>query len=601
VLTFAQKPMVSRQLTSVGSPPPVRAHMGQSRKLNSSLLLQRTIGDQAVQRFPRAKPDGHETVSGTTASGCFGSDFSRIPVHAEAPAEIQSKLAVNAPGDIYEQEADRISEQVMQMSEQRFRLACLGGGGCPRYQTKQPGQADRPHTDHLGSGYMAQVIVPPIIDEVVSSPGQPLDTVTRSFIEPRFGHDFSEVRVHTDGKAAESARAVNAQAYTVGSDVVFGTGRYAPGSAEGTRLLAHELTHVVQQVWSGPSLQRKPKPVKPDVHPETKSPKPSPKDSDPKLRPFVSADLIAEIKRDNETWMLTINGFSSPESVRHLIWPYFVPPGITIDLKVAITDPIERGWFVLNGVTLDTVQFMEPSIAKMFSDHGLVADAKESEELRKARIAFIERHSDYSDAVLYNMVVALNRITKRNPDLLLAYYKYYAHNHLRDETKWNDSISDKDYNPDKNTGATAYGGTVINPRVLDKTSNFPTDDPTSLLAGTLIHEFVHTPQGGGDTGVSSAPKEAKAYGIELFYSERMGDKARARVIENMSWSSPIDIQTGADKIFRESYETMKALYEVIDQGGPAAKEAREMSVEFISKNEADYGTKLKDFISKHRL
>src|SRR5712691_7910193 len=89
--------------------------------------------------------------------------------------------------------------------------------------------------------------VPPIVHDVLSSPGQSLDAGTRAFMEPRFGHDFSQVRVHTDARAAESARAVNALAYAVGHDVVFGTGQYTPGTSEGQRLLAHELTHVVQQ------------------------------------------------------------------------------------------------------------------------------------------------------------------------------------------------------------------------------------------------------------------------------------------------------------------------------------------------------------------
>ncbi len=89
--------------------------------------------------------------------------------------------------------------------------------------------------------------VPPIVHEVLRSPGQPLDAETRAFMEPRFGHDFSRVRVHTGARAAESARAVNALAYTVGRDVVFGAGQYAPGTSAGRRLLAHELAHVVQQ------------------------------------------------------------------------------------------------------------------------------------------------------------------------------------------------------------------------------------------------------------------------------------------------------------------------------------------------------------------
>jgi hypothetical protein len=80
-----------------------------------------------------------------------------------------------------------------------------------------------------------------------SGTGCPLDDATRTFMEPRFGYDFSDVRVHADAGAAESARAINALAYTLGHDIVFGTGKYAPGTAEGRKLLAHELTHVVQQ------------------------------------------------------------------------------------------------------------------------------------------------------------------------------------------------------------------------------------------------------------------------------------------------------------------------------------------------------------------
>ena len=93
--------------------------------------------------------------------------------------------------------------------------------------------------------------VPPIVDDVVRSPGQPLDPTTRAFMEPRFGEDFSQVRVHTNEQAAESARAVNALAYTVGRDVAFGPGQYAPATAEGASLLAHELTHVAQQAHGG--------------------------------------------------------------------------------------------------------------------------------------------------------------------------------------------------------------------------------------------------------------------------------------------------------------------------------------------------------------
>lgn len=96
--------------------------------------------------------------------------------------------------------------------------------------------------------------VPSIVHEVLRSSGQPLDVATRAFMAPRFGHDFSRVRVHSDAKAAESAEAVNALAYTVGRDVVFGAGQFVPEVGAGRRLLAHELAHVVQQQGGHDSL-----------------------------------------------------------------------------------------------------------------------------------------------------------------------------------------------------------------------------------------------------------------------------------------------------------------------------------------------------------
>jgi hypothetical protein len=91
----------------------------------------------------------------------------------------------------------------------------------------------------------------PVHDVINSGGGTPLDTATRTDMESRFGHDFGDVRVHTDGAAHDSARSVNAQAYTVGSDIVFQQGNYDPASDTGRHMLAHELTHVVQQ-RSGP-------------------------------------------------------------------------------------------------------------------------------------------------------------------------------------------------------------------------------------------------------------------------------------------------------------------------------------------------------------
>ncbi len=117
-----------------------------------------------------------------------------------------------------------------------------GDEGCAECREKKEGNLQRAAISHA-----AVDEVPPIVHEVLREPGQPLDGATRAFMEPRFGHDFSGVRVHADARASKSARAVNAVAYAVGRDLVFGEGEYRPRTAEGRRLLAHELTHVVQQ------------------------------------------------------------------------------------------------------------------------------------------------------------------------------------------------------------------------------------------------------------------------------------------------------------------------------------------------------------------
>src|SRR5262245_55221910 len=246
--TFAQKPKATQQPTSAKSTIPGRAHFGQSPELRSILHLQRMNGNQAVQRTLQADTGQREVGLTGPASPRFRYGFSRIPIHPPAAGAIQTKLAINKPGDSYEQEADRVAEQVMRTPEPQLQLACPCGGGCPKCHTGQP---DREHkslqTKCVQARDAGQVTAPPIVHEVLASPGQPLDVATRAFMEPRFGHDFGQVRVHVDEMAAESARALGALAYTVGSNIVFSRRQYAPVAHTGRRLLAHELAHVEQQ------------------------------------------------------------------------------------------------------------------------------------------------------------------------------------------------------------------------------------------------------------------------------------------------------------------------------------------------------------------
>jgi hypothetical protein len=167
---------------------------------------------------------------------------------------IQSKLNISQPNDPDEQEADRVTDQVMRMAEpgpissapgviHRKCAACEAGEmTCPKCEKEEkvrrkeePGQAPQ-----VGPTAHAQI-------SALRGGGQPLPPSARAFFEPRFDADFSQVRLHTNSAAAEAARAIQAKAFTTGQDVAFATGEYVPDSAVGRKLLAHELTHTLQQ------------------------------------------------------------------------------------------------------------------------------------------------------------------------------------------------------------------------------------------------------------------------------------------------------------------------------------------------------------------
>jgi hypothetical protein len=174
---------------------------------------------------------------------CYARDFCRVPAHAPAPGIVQAKLRIGTPGDAAEQEADRVSEQVRRTPQPQPIIARVWLAAPLRLQANQDGGS---------AGMMA----PPAALDVLRSPGQALDPGLRAFMEPRFGHDFGQVRVHTDAASAQSAAALDARAYTAGSDVVFGHGEFRPQSHAGRALVAHELAHVCQASGAPPTLRR---------------------------------------------------------------------------------------------------------------------------------------------------------------------------------------------------------------------------------------------------------------------------------------------------------------------------------------------------------
>jgi hypothetical protein len=211
---------------------------------------------------------GHTQVSGAGAlRQRFGNQgvqrlMSRIVDHSKDRAQtrspaIQAKLTISQPGDAHEREADRVADAVMRMpATQVASKSTVISNASPAKVQRMCTDCDEEHkhkaspqlqrkeraadTASLTSRVAANI-------QALRGGGNALSTSTRAFFEPRFGADFSSVRVHTDSQAANTANSLSARAFTVGRDIAFGAGQYAPHTQDGSRLLAHELTHVVQQ------------------------------------------------------------------------------------------------------------------------------------------------------------------------------------------------------------------------------------------------------------------------------------------------------------------------------------------------------------------
>jgi len=218
----------------------------------------------------------------------FNESLSRMKVYGNRPV-IQPKIAIGSPGDKYEQEADRMAQQVMSMpaaithppiqrremqeeAQESVQTKPLAASITPLVQQetapaeleenleedKDPLQMKR--SVQRASSSDGNLQTSSNLESQLSSNkggGSPLSDEVRSFMEPRFGAEFSQVQVHTDSEAVQMNRELSAQAFTHGSDVYFGAGKYNPSSSDGKQLLAHELTHVVQQGGAS-ELKRKP-------------------------------------------------------------------------------------------------------------------------------------------------------------------------------------------------------------------------------------------------------------------------------------------------------------------------------------------------------
>jgi hypothetical protein len=244
--TFTQKSKATQQTTLAKSTIRGRAHFEHSR-------------ERMVQT------NAEELEGGWTATAALriGHDFSQIPIHASAIRATQTKPVFGKLGDEYEQDTNAQEE----MGEMKFapifppaapslqsdstRIPIMPPPIQSKSTVSSPDDPFEREAEDVADKVMRMTGPLPLTCFLPANPhagnGKLLPREVRSYFEPRFGQDFSDVRVHADGVAANAARAVEARAYTIGRDVVFASGEYRPGTLEGKRLLAHELAHVVQQ------------------------------------------------------------------------------------------------------------------------------------------------------------------------------------------------------------------------------------------------------------------------------------------------------------------------------------------------------------------
>jgi hypothetical protein len=221
-------------------------------------FLQRKIGNRVMGRLLDAAPFAVPRLQRRCAN-CEQTRLQReaagYPEHqhgkctecerAAGGSAVQLKLAIGPAGDRYEQEADRVAEQVTRM----LAPGISASPAPPQISPLSPGfdEREKLQENAAGAGEPGLDEAPASVHAVVRSAGRPLDGATRQFFESRFGRSFADVRIHTDAAAQASTHEIGAQAYTVGRNIVFASGQYAPETVEGRRLLAHEIAHVLQQ------------------------------------------------------------------------------------------------------------------------------------------------------------------------------------------------------------------------------------------------------------------------------------------------------------------------------------------------------------------
>ncbi len=628
----------------------------QNHTVHSILQLQRTIGNQALLRMFKAEEHIPDPLPSNASKSNVEHDFSRIPMHPQAGETVQTNLMMSTPGDKYEEEADTIAEQVVQQSThnsmpshiQQDYTVC--DSDIPLQQqlleeknkTIQRTSGTEEGTDTCNDSASVYTQM-----QQSRCGGQPMGPATQELMGDAFQADFSPVRIHTGQQSAKMNQQLNARAFTYRNHIYFNEHQYLPESTEGKRLLAHELTHVIQQRAAHSVLQRTGQASPPteatytveqttrllnlsfSMVPRALEDTEIPENQKQKIRILYGRlrTLYGQVEQagrsggnaitptfDTTPAANEINAGDASKSVTELYYPFSVsaptPQQAPLELQAkfehsrtsritqipsgqALVQRVACGGICIGIIVLGGLLLSGCSRSS--------SGAMGATRLRQAEQNFDRNNSQLNANELSKIHTALNGAVGNNTHLLVSFYDYYSNREIEKATgqqaqAWRSSGIYAQTDP--------LGDTTVNPTILAASFS------DNRLGALLIHEYVHTKHHTNPMGLYDY-EEGEAYGVEYYLAERNGDQPRISAIlgimTNLSSIALASLHGALRQRFCKSYGAMKGLYQVIDTGSSTfpgspfssltRDEARALTAELISVPSANFSADLNNILT----
>lgn len=627
----------------------------QNPAVHSILQLQRTIGNQALLRMFKAEECTPDPLPCNASESSVEHDCSRIPINHQAGEKIQTNLMMSTPGDQYEEEADTVAEQVVQKATRNsmpshIQKDCTACESDIAFQQQLLEEENKTIQRTSGTeGTEACSATASVYTQIEQSRcgGQPMDPTTQEMMNDAFQADFSPVRIHTGQQSVKMNQQLNARAFTHRNHIYFNEQQYQPESTEGKRLLAHELTHVIQQRAVHSVLQRTGQArsqaeaiytveqtarllnLSFSMVPRALEDTEIPENQKQKIRILYGRlrRLYEQLEQagrsggsaitptfDTTPAANEINAGDANKSVTELYYPFSVsaptPQQAPLELQAkfehsrtshitqipsgqALVQRVACGGICIGIIVLGGLLLSGCSRSS--------SGAMGATRLRQAEQNFDRNNNQLNATELSKIHTALNSAVGNNTHLLVSFYDYYSNREIEKATgqqaqAWRSSGLYAQTDP--------LGDTIVNPTIL--AASFP----NNRLGALLIHEYVHTKHHSNPMGFYDY-EEGEAYGVEYYLAERNGDQPRTSAIlgimTNLSSIAMTSVHGALRQRFCKSYGAMKGLYQVIDTGSSTfprspfstltRDEARALTAELISVPSADFSADLNNILT----